>query len=421
VVNLGCKVNQAEAEFLAGRLAEQGVLPAQAGQPADLAILLTCAVTATASRQARQMARRLAKTHPGALVVVTGCDAQAEPMAYREQGFLVLGRSRLAEIPALVQDQGPWPWQQDPAPPDAGPFCPGLRLPGPARTRGLLKVQDGCDAGCAYCIVPLTRGRPRSLPLKEAAAALRRLAQAGAMEVVLTGVHLGRYGGDLDPRQDLTDLIMTLLKADPGPRLRLSSLEVNEITDPLLALLAENPRLCRHLHIPLQTGSDRLLKAMGRPYTAAQFAQTVQKAARAGDGICLGADVLAGLPGEDDAAFDQTFSLIESLPLAYLHVFPFSPRPGTAAARMSGRPPGPEVRRRAAMLRRLGEDKREAFLKGQMGRRLEAVVEGSRLGRTGNYCLVRLDRKLEPGAWVEVEITSLDRGPGRAQLAGRVV
>ena len=404
---------------MADQLAAKGFRRAQDGQAADLAMLLTCAVTSPASRQSRQMARRLAREHPQAKVIITGCDVQADPLSYSRQGFTVVGRSRLSQIPDLAEGPGEWPTDENPGQPDSGPFCPGLRLPGALRTRGLLKVQDGCDANCAYCIVPLTRGRPRSLPLKDAAQSWISLGQAGAAEVVLTGVHLGRYGLDLTPKTDLVDLVESVLDAHPGPRLRLSSLEVNEISDRLLKLMAGSTRVCRHLHIPLQSGSDRLLKSMGRPYLATDFAQTVQKAAQSVDGVCLGADVLVGLPGEDEAAFGETHDLIESLPLSYLHVFPFSPRPGTAAAQMTGRPSGPEARRRAARLRELGEAKRLAFFKSQIGRRLEAVVESSDYGRTDNYCLVRIDTKEEKGSLIKLEITGLDASSDRPRLMGQ--
>jgi threonylcarbamoyladenosine tRNA methylthiotransferase MtaB len=282
-------------------------------------------------------------------------------------------------------------------------LCPGWETPGPRRTRGLLKVQDGCDAHCAYCIVPQTRGRPRSLAADDAGRAFAELGDAGAAEVVLTGIHLGRWGWDLAPRQELSALLRALLKSHPGPRIRLSSLESAEITDELLEMLQAEPRLCPHLHVPLQTGSDRLLKTMGRPYKAAEYAAKLERAASLLPGLCLGADVLAGLPGEDEQAFQETKALLESLPVSYLHVFPYSPRPGTRAAAMPNRPKGPEVRRRAEALRDLGRAKRLAFVESQVGRELSAVVEGSGLARTDNYCLVELSPGFKRGQTVRLK------------------
>ena len=195
ITSLGCKVNQAEAAYLASCLEARGWHRAGREQEAQLVILLTCSVTGPAARQSRQMARRLRRRHPQARVVATGCDAQADPASYEQAGCAALGRAHLAGL----AEKTDLPSQTSPPPPDAGPFCPGVQFPGPERTRGLLKVQDGCNAFCAYCIVPHTRGRPRSLPMDQAAASLAELGAAGALEVVLTGIHLGRWGRDLSP------------------------------------------------------------------------------------------------------------------------------------------------------------------------------------------------------------------------------
>lgn len=407
VVSLGCKVNQAEAACLSRELETHGLKPAGRGQAAQVAVLLTCTVTGAAARGSRQAARRLARANPGARVVITGCDIQAEPQIYQDEGFTVVGRAGLAELAGVIATDAGWP-KGLPTAPDAGDWCAGWEAPGPRRTRGLLKVQDGCDAHCAYCIVPQVRGKPRSLQADQAAQIFIELGRAGAAEVVLTGIHLGRWGWDLEPRQELCDLIRILLKAHPGPRLRLSSLESAEISSDLLALMKGEPRLCPHLHVPLQTGSDKLLQAMGRPYKAAEYAAKLEKATAMLPGLCLGADVLVGLPGEDEQAFQETKSLIEDLPIAYLHVFPYSPRPGTRAAQMPGRPKGAEVKARSEALRQIGRDKRLAFVQSQVGRELSAVVEGSGLARTANYCLVEIGPGFKPGQVVGVRAQGVD-------------
>jgi threonylcarbamoyladenosine tRNA methylthiotransferase MtaB len=252
----------------------------------------------------------------------------------------------------------------------------------------------------------------------------RQLAKSGAAEVVLTGIHLGRYGHDLTPASDLLKLVEALLAAHPAPRLRLSSLEVSEVSQGLLALMAREPRLCDHLHIPLQSGSDRLLQAMGRPYDTATYAARLGEVAAALPGVCLGADVMVGLPGEEEADFARTEQLIASLPLAYLHVFPYSPRPGTPAAAWPGRVPGPVAKARAARLRSLSQRMRLAFLASQEGRQLTAVVEASGLARTANYCLARLDQPVPVGSLVTVRLGGLIQGKGQGQeeplLEGRV-
>ena len=420
MASLGCKVNQAEEAHLRAELEKRGFSPVCGDETADVAVLVTCSVTAAAARQSRQMARRLAKAHPGCKIIVTGCDAQAEAEAYRKEGFLVAGRALMNDLPDLIAKGTPLP-ACAPPPPQDGPWSPGSRGPLPGKSRGLLKVQDGCDAHCAYCIVPLTRGRPRSLPPELAAESFAELGRAGSREVVLTGIHLGRYGRDLGPGFDLTGLVKTLLEAHQGPVIRLSSLEVNEITPELITLLSTEERLCRHLHIPLQSGCDQVLKAMGRPYRTEQFAATVIRLARDIPHICLGADVLVGLPGEDGKAFTETLELLASLPISYLHVFPYSPRPGTRAAGMPGRPDGKTVKRRAAKLRALGEAKRKAFWSGQVGRVLRGVTEENGKARTDNYCLVELDHDLPAAVNVRLKVTDMIDSPRGARLTGRIL
>ena len=420
IVSLGCRVNQAEQAHLQAELAKRGLAPAEENKPAEVAVLVTCSVTATAARQSRQMARRLAKAHPGGRVIVTGCDAQAEPEVYRKEGFEVAGRAFMQDLPDIIATGRDLP-EGPPPPPREGPWCIGERAPLAGKSRGLLKVQDGCDAHCAYCIVPLTRGAPRSLPPDQAAKAFAGLGQAGAREVVLTGIHLGRYGRDLGPEHGLPGLVKTLLKAHNGPRIRLSSLEVNEITPELVEMLCAGPRLCRHLHIPLQSGSDKVLRAMGRPYKAAQFAHMVNELAERIPGVCLGADVLVGLPGEDGQAFKETRELLTALPISYLHVFPYSPRPGTRAASMPGRPDTKTAKRRAAELRSLGEAKREAFWAGQVGRALRAVTEQDGKARTDNYCLVELDQTPPPARDITLEVTEMTHSGQKSALKGRVL
>jgi threonylcarbamoyladenosine tRNA methylthiotransferase MtaB len=419
VACLGCKVNQAELSWLRTELEKKGFQEAAEGQSPDLALLMTCAVTAPAARQSRQAARRLRQSHPGTRVIATGCSVQAEPEAYESIGCTVLGRSNLIDLPKMAAGELAWPSHAEPGPPDLGGFCPGMSRIRPGRSRAQLKVQDGCDAFCAYCIVPHTRGRPRSLPLSHAVEGLRDL--AGAPEVVLTGIHLGMYGKDLPAGIGLVDLIHALLDAHPGPRIRLSSLEVNEVTDDLLELMASEPRLCQHLHIPLQSGSDAVLSAMGRPYTRAEFMERVNAAAGLMPRAALGADVLVGLPGEDETAFQDTYSLINELPLNFLHVFPYSPRPGTPAAEMKNRPQGLVVKQRSALLRKLGADKRRLFHEAQAGGTLSVIVENGGLARSGNYCLVELNQALPPGSLVKAAITGFKQHKKQPILIGRVI
>jgi len=285
----------------------------------------------------------------------------------------------------------------------------------PDRSRALLEVQDGCDRRCAYCIVPLARGPSRSRPLEEVLREAERLAEAGHRELVLTGVDLGAYGKDLKPPIRLTDLLKALEEVEE-PRFRLSSLEPMELSEDLLDLMARSDRLCRHLHLPLQSGDGGVLKAMGRPYTPEDYRAWVEEACRRVPGICIGADVIVGFPGESERAFKNTLRLLEDLPIAYLHVFPFSPRPGTRAYRMRETVEPEEKKRRARLLRDLGERKRREFYRNLVGKELEVLMEdrhigGKTLGFSDNYARVAVDVPEEyTGKIVRVRALMLDGG-----------
>jgi threonylcarbamoyladenosine tRNA methylthiotransferase MtaB len=405
VHSLGCKVNQAESAWLEDELAS--FHPEK-----SMAVLFTCAVTAAASRQSRQMARRLAAGHEQ--VVVTGCDVQANPEKYA--GFAVLSRSRLAQAPQLIQSRALLPTGMSASPPPAsGDFVPGQRKPSLRYTRAQLKVQDGCDATCTYCIVPRARGRPRSLSLEQACASFRELGQAGAGEVVLSGIHLGRYQLP-DIADSLPVLLESLLCSHPRPRLRLSSLEAGEISPALLRLLAEESRLCPHLHLPLQSGSDRILTAMGRSYDRDFYIRQAENAASLVPDLCLGTDVIVGFPGEEESDFRQTFELLRRLPVNYMHVFPYSPRPGTKAAALPGRPETKVVRAWSASLRQLSREKWLAYLQAQAGRTLRVLAEGGGLGRSENYCLVKTPAACLPGQMLNHTVSGVSYGKKRACL-----
>jgi threonylcarbamoyladenosine tRNA methylthiotransferase MtaB len=264
--------------------------------------------------------------------------------------------------------------------------------------------------------VPYTRGRPRSLGLSSAARAFAELGQCGASEVVLTGVHLGRYQAD---GAGLTGLLRCLLAAHRAPRIRLSSLEASEISQELLDMMASSARLCPHLHLPLQSGSDKVLAAMGRGYDGAYFAETAGKALAQIGGLCLGVDVIAGFPGEDDDDFNATLQLLRALPLAYMHVFPFSPRPGTKAAQMPGRPPRRLIQRRALILRQLAQEKWLHYLRRQQGRQLLVLAENGHVGRAENYCPVLLPRSSRAGALWAGNINGIHGAGPAAILQGQ--
>lgn len=377
LLSLGCRVGRADVEALADRLSPRFEL-CRAGEAADVVVVGTCTVTGDADASARQAIRGAARLNPAARIVATGCYAARAPQdlsALPGVVAVVGARSQEAVAGLVAGLAGGEPVAGTLA--EAARSAPAWAPPAPGagrRARPAVKVQDGCDAGCAYCVVPLARGPSRSLPLEEAVA---RLLAAGARhaEVVLTGVHLGAYGRDLTPPSSLAELVATAVARGLTARLRLSSVEPLELPLELLAGPATARALCEHLHLPLQSGSARLLEAMGRPYRPEDYRRVVERAAALRPGACLGADVMAGFPGETDEDHQATLALCRALPLAYLHVFPYSARPGTAAARLPGQVDPAVARARARELRDLSAARWAAYLSAQVGRVLEAVVE----------------------------------------------
>ncbi len=403
LITFGCKVNQCDSVGLSQELTAHGWQAAPPDTKPDLILVNTCTVTARADQQARQALRRLAREHPGVPLWVTGCYAQraAAELAALPGVQAVLGnqeKSRLAVYLAKLQEEKQLQPQVDSqAAAAALPIWPGPISPG--HTRARLKIQDGCEHHCTYCIVPQVRGPRRSLPPGEVAAALEQLAAAGYQEVVLTGVNLGQYGRDLTPPTNLAALLVAIRCRTRPPRLRLSSLEPQEVTAALLQELAATPGFCPHFHLPLQSGAAPVLAAMGRDYTPREFRNLVQEINRNFPNAGLGLDVLVGFPGETPADFEATRSLVESLPVTYLHVFPFSPRPGTPAALMA-RVPAREAQERAKIMRELGQNKRRKFLEAQLGKTGEVLVEGAATesgwlqGLSANYLRVQFPGEL---------------------------
>lgn len=392
IITLGCKVNQYESEGIARRLAraadgQPGWSPAVGGEAADVCIVNTCTVTGKAAMQSRQAIRRAVRCHPGAKIIVTGCYAQTAPGE--------IGRIEGVDEIVSHEDKGGIAARILAGPVPAGKGYPPSRAearegPGAAsRTRPFVKIQDGCDAFCTYCIVPYARGRSTSREPEEVLAEVAALGSGGYREVVLTGIHLGCYGLDLAPPFRLVDLLRRLGDLGAVDRIRLSSIEPAELGDDILELSAgqaasgPGTAICPHFHVPLQSGDDRILRAMGRPYSAAFFADRVARILHRVPHAAVGVDVLVGFPGEDREAFENTCDLIEGLPVAYLHVFPFSARKGTPAFSFPNRVPVDIVRQRSERLRRLGKAKKEAFYRRFVGRPLEVLVEGTRDRRTG--------------------------------------
>jgi threonylcarbamoyladenosine tRNA methylthiotransferase MtaB len=395
LTTLGCKVNQFEsASFISG-LEERGAEIVPFSGQADVYIINTCAVTGKAGAQSRQMIRRALKTNSGARLIVTGCYAQVATQKVLEIGdwsVCIVGngyKHRLVDI-ALSEKHCDLEMHMG----DIGSNREICLLPVrrfPDRTRAFLKIQDGCNNFCSYCIVPYARGRSRSLPVAAALEQIEVFAAAGYREIVLTGIHVGMYGLDLSPATRLLDFIDRATALYPTIRFRLSSLEPGEVGDELLSLMAARENFMPHFHIPLQSGDDRILRKMNRRYQAGDFAALIERIRLKIPHAAIGVDVLVGFPGEDDAAFANTFALLEGLPVTYLHVFPYSKRPGTLAAGLAGQIAGPVKDARVALLQQLSARKKAAFYQQHLGtvQRVLAENSGNRFrlmrGFTENY------------------------------------
>jgi threonylcarbamoyladenosine tRNA methylthiotransferase MtaB len=403
VITFGCRLNIVESEAI--RRAAAGL--------DDTVVLNTCAVTAEAVRQARQTVRRIARERPQTRIVVTGCAAQTEPHTFANMPEVdrVLGNAE--KIDAQV-------WADDSRRIAVGDIMAVTRHAAPVldnnegHTRAFLQVQNGCDHRCTFCIIPFGRGNSRSLPMDEAVAQARRLAARGYRELVLTGVDITAYGGDLAGEARLGALVKRILKDAPElARLRLSSIDSVEADSDLLDALANEARLMPHLHLSLQAGDDLILKRMKRRHARADAIAFCAALRRLRPDVVFGADIIAGFPTETEEMFARSLDLVDECGLTQLHVFPFSPRPGTPAARM------PQldralVKQRAAHLREKGEVALRRHLDAQIGRRLPVLTERGGIGRTEQFTAVRLASAVEPGTFLDLTMTGHD---GRQLLA----
>jgi threonylcarbamoyladenosine tRNA methylthiotransferase MtaB len=401
VVTFGCRLNAYESEVIRRRAAEDGL--------ADAVVFNTCAVTGEAVRQARQAIRKARRERPGAKLIVTGCAAQIDPQAFAGmvEVDLVLGNAEKSQAGAYA-----------PAPDaprvrvndimsvreTAGHLIDGLK----DRARAYVEVQNGCDHRCTFCVIPYGRGNSRSAAAGEVVEQVRRLAAQGYREVVLTGVDVTSWGADLPGGPTLGQLVARILKLAPElPRLRLSSIDAAEIDPDLLRCLAEEPRLMPYLHLSLQAGNDMILKRMKRRHSRADALRLIADVRAVRPDVAFGADLIAGFPTESEAMFENTLALVEEAGLAFLHVFPFSPRPGTPAARMPQLPKA-EVKARAARLRAAGEAALARHLQAQAGRVLSGLVERPGVARAEDFTEIAFAGEAEPGAVVPLAVTGHD-------------
>jgi len=466
IEQFGCRATQADAAAIERQLRDRGYSATVDAGCADVVVVNTCTVTASADLQARQAIQAIHRENPGTRIVVTGCYAQRAPEELAVLGGVtwVVGNSHKPEIPRLIEQM-----TAVSAGSHVEAFVPltsivrgeplldvargeplvaiegdSLSLErGPAKiltgnifgmkellvapveggeaghTRPVLKIQDGCDRRCSYCVIPQVRGGSRSLAPGAVVEEIRKLAHRGAREVVLSGIDLGNYGRDLHPRAGLGGVLRRVLDETPIERLRVSSIEPLDVTEDLIGLFAASDRLAQHFHMPLQSGSDRVLAAMHRWYRAEHYARRAEVVREWLPDAAIGADVIAGFPGETEDDHRATLALIERIPLTYLHVFSFSPRPGTAAAEMPGQVSDAIATRRARELRALGEKKKSAFGDAQVGRRMR-ILTLNRSGEdasgpwtraiSGNYLDVRVAGRRAANEFLDVRITGATNG-----------
>ena len=397
IVTFGCRVNQADSLAIEERLRAGGGTDAPP-EDADLLVVNTCSVTAGADQGARQTIRRIVRSNPDVRVMVTGCYATRRPdeVAALPNVTVVVANNEKDQFDfTTAQRFG-----------DGDGACGGALAPGVGgRTALTLRVQTGCEEQCSYCIIPQTRGASRSRPLAEIINDLRRAVAAGYKEVAITGVHLGSYGRDLPAPLSLTTLVRTLAEWGDDVLFRISSLEPMDCTAEIVELMASSPRLAPHFHLPLQHGSDAMLRAMCRPYSVSYYSDLVSGIRRAMPHASVGSDIIVGFPGEDSEHFAEMRTVLQELPLTHLHVFPYSDRPGTTAAAMRSKVDGTEIRERGREIRAIGARMAASFRASQAGRTRRAlVVDDGWSAVTDNYLKVRLGQQHSRNEWVEALI-----------------
>ena len=394
---LGCKLNAYDTQWYAEQFATRGYREVSFGDRADVTVVNTCTVTGQGDAQSRKALRRAHRISPEGTVVAVGCYAQTDPDALSQmpEVDLVVGTAERVQLLDLINDTCSL----------GRTFVTRSRTADfqdmdiynfGGRARAFVKIQEGCNEFCSFCIIPFARGRSRSRTLQSAVSQVKKLVDAGYREVVLTGVHIGDYGADL-AGCELLQVLKAVEQIDGLDRFRVSSIEATYVTDEMIDFFAESQKFCRHLHIPLQSGDNGILKAMRRPYTRAQYIALLEKVAKRVPGVGIGGDVMVGFPGESDAAFQNTRDLIADHPLTYLHVFPYSPRGKTPAARMANQVDPQVKKQRGAILRELGRQKVAAFQARFLGQTLPVLFENRRNGQclqglTDNYI-----RVLAPG------------------------
>lgn len=413
---LGCKVNQYETEAMQKLFLAAGWKLTDENESADAIVVNTCTVTSLSSQKSRKIIRQAARAKKNSVLAVVGCYAQSEPekISAIDGVDVIIGTADRAKIVELVETALKNRDEKIFHVEDVKNFFKFEELPHtPQRTRAFLKIQDGCDNFCSYCIIPLVRGKVRSRPPENIRAECLRLAADGYKEIVLTGIHIGAYGKDFGNKMTLADAVKIILETANPKRLRLGSVESAEMTDELLRLMKTDPRICNHIHLPLQSGSDEILRAMRRPYSTKKFSELTTKLVKNIPEISIGTDLIVGFPSETENLFEETINFLRSQPFSKIHVFPFSARKGTAAADMKNQIDSQTKKIRVARVLEIAREKENLFAEKFIGRTVEIISEtaegGFIDGLTKNYLRVYFPEtpKVQLGELVTVKIDRL--------------
>jgi threonylcarbamoyladenosine tRNA methylthiotransferase MtaB len=408
-VTLGCRMNRFDTDFIRSQFITAGYREIPFGQKADIYIVNTCTVTKGADRDSRKYIYKAKRLNPSAVVVATGCYAQVNPSELEKlpEVDLVVGNTHKGEILKLVEE---YLERKHPGKVFVGNifregevknFDPVVSF---EKTRPFLKIQEGCNSFCTFCVIPFARGKVRSVPKEKVVEAVKRLAERGYKEIVLTGTQLSQYGWDLKDGTNLLKLLEELIKIEGVEYFRLSSMSVAELDQPLLELITSSPKIAPHFHLSLQSGSDRILKLMRRGYSASEFEEKVLQIVERRPITAIGTDVIAGFPTEGDKEFNETLELVKRLPLAYMHIFPYSDRPFTKASEMKPKVPPAVIKERVEILKKLDEEKRNQFREKMRGKTVRALVLSGGELLTENYLTLKADKPYRRGEIVRVSL-----------------
>ena len=402
-------MNRFDTDFIRSQFITAGYREVPFGQKADIYVINTCTVTKGADRDSRKYIYKAKRLNPGAVVVATGCYAQVNPAELEKlkEVDLVVGNTHKGEILKLVEE---YLERKHPGKVFVGNifregevknFDPVVSF---EKTRPFLKIQEGCNSFCTFCVIPFARGKVRSVPKEKVVEAVKRLAGQGYKEIVLTGTQLSQYGWDLKDGTNLLNLLEELIKIEGVEYFRLSSMSVAELDRPLLELITTSPKIAPHFHLSLQSGSDRILRLMRRGYSASQFEEKVLQIVERRPITAIGTDVIAGFPTEGDKEFNETLELVKRLPLAYMHIFPYSDRPFTKASEMKPKVPQPVIKERVEILKKVDEEKRKRFREKMRGKTVRALVLSGGELLTENYLTLKSDKPYRRGEIVRVSL-----------------